>query len=220
MGKSYKIFAFPEYRLLFLIAYPLCAIAGCAIVQMDLFSVLHRTFHFMIASGIMASMIVIIEIIGDHFLFGGVYARFGNKMEFLKLSEKGKSLYKSAMIMDQIRRTVFVISVNLANAAIGIIGKGDLAGWLEISVLITYILITLVLCNVGIVICRFSQNPVVNIAVGYLANIMLMLFMYVFSGSEVSLVVVNVVLAAGFVVSSIGSVWFSMKKMEESYHDE
>lgn len=220
MGKSYKIFAFPEYRLLFLIAYPLCAIAGCAIVQMDLFSVLHRTFHFMVASSIMASMIVIIEIIGDHFLFGGVYARFGNKMEFLKLSEKGKSLYKSAMIMDQIRRTVFVISVNLANAAIGIIGKGDLAGWLEISVLITYILITLVLCNVGIVICRFSQNPVVNIAVGYLANIMLMLFMYVISGPEVSLVVVNVVLAAGFVVSSIGSVWFSMKKMEESYHDE
>lgn len=219
MLKSYRVITSALYRLIILIGYPFAVLAGCALLQ--LVGMDGHRFHFMATASFICSVIPTVEIISDYFLFAGANSHKGDKLDFLKTSQKGIVLYRNALYMDQLRRIVYLVGMYLVNILIYQIKEG-FPGISSAEVLntIVFVGLDLFIATFAIFVCRFTQNVFWNFAFSQILAFCMFLPLMGGGGNGVGMIVATVVILLLAVIMSAFGPWYSLKVRRESYCDE
>lgn len=218
MIKRYLIFTSPVYRIFMFGVLPLVVgggyIAATAIIK-DVPALLIEIL-------LIPTLLLLLEIFADNWMFGGIQEKDGAKMDFLKTSPKGMKLLESALVLDLVRRLVTLSVVMafcfFANMAMGIeMFGGDAvkgAGVFAGLVLASYTLSVL-----GTLFTRFFSLIWSNLLVGYVA-----MFVYTFccvrfllTGKLIALNCVFALLAVG---ATVLAVKVAMGRVMGGYYDK
>lgn len=168
------------------------------------------------------TLLVMIEIFADNWMFGGIQDRDGAKMDFLKTSPKGMKLLENALMLDLVRRLVTLSAIMavcfLANMAMGIkMFGGDAvkgAGVLAGLALASYTFSVL-----GTLLTRFFSWTWGNLLVGNVA-----MSVYVFCCVKFlmtgKLIALNGVFALLAVGATVLAVKVAMGKVRGGYYDK
>lgn len=165
-----------------------------------------------------AYLIVPVEIILDHFIFGGVCAKDVSHLEYLKCSKKGEWVTKNALAGGMVRILLTMGIVFLGNhISMQILYPGAAYGYNVVLVPLALLLFSFAAIMLGITVGRFFDILFVYYLLGaagaaIVAALMFLVEKYVYAGFALS-----VVLA---VVSGISSVKIAMRHIKESYHDK
>ena len=216
--KSYHAFTKPLLRWLLLLFYPLAAIICSILVENGFFGKFNNGFHFSIAITLMASVMIAIEPVLDHWFLGGLHSKDANRLDFLKGSDKGKEIFGSAVVFDIMRRILTYTICSVAAIAIGVLCFKQVIQTEIIIICINYLLISYFFASLGVFLSRFSTNIWLNVGIAYLFSVF-MTFGLVFIQSILTSVITTFVIAVLCVLISILIAWFAMKKFKESYYD-
>ena len=106
--KSYAVFSSWIYRLMTLLVIPVVFIIG----EFELFTLVNANTS-MIGFKLFIGLILTYEVINDYWLFGGICSLEGCNVESLKLAKVGKNVFRNALVMDLIRRFVYLLGVGV-----------------------------------------------------------------------------------------------------------
>lgn len=115
--KSYAVFSSWVYRLMTLLVIPVIFIIG----EFELFTLVNANTA-MIGFKLFLGLILTYEVINDYWLFGGICSLDGCRIESLKLAKTGNCVFKNALVMDLIRRFVYLLAAGvIAYAKTGVL---------------------------------------------------------------------------------------------------
>lgn len=216
--KGYLLFTSLVYRIIMFGVLPLVFGGGyiaAAAVKMD--GAFLLTMILMIPT-----LLVLMEIFADNWMFGGIQDRDGAKMDFLKTSPKGMKLLENALVLDLVRRLVTLSVIMavcfLANMAMGIeMFGGDAVK--EAGVLAGLALASYTLSVLGTLITRFFSWFWGNCLVG---NVAMYVNMFCCGGllrteKLIALNCVFALLAAGATVLAVKA---AMGRVRGGYYDK
>lgn len=106
--KSYAVFSSWIYRLMTLLVIPVVFIVG----EFELFTLVNEN-TLMVGFKVFVGLILTYEVINDYWLLGGICSHDGCCIESLKLAETGKHVLGDALVMDLIRRFVYLLGVGV-----------------------------------------------------------------------------------------------------------
>lgn len=168
------------------------------------------------------TLLLLIEIFADNWMFGGIQERDGAKMDFLKTSPEGMKLLENALVLDLVRRLVTLSMIMavcfLANMAMGIeMFGGDAVK--EAGVLAGLALASYTLSVLGTLITRFFSWFWGNCLVG---NVAMYVNMFCCGGllrteKLIALNCVFALLAAGATVLAVKA---AMGRVKGGYYDK
>ena len=98
--KSYAVFSSWIYRLMTLLVIPVVFMLVNANTSM-------------IGFKLFIGLILTYEVINDYWLFGGICSLEGCNVESLKLAKAGKNVFRDALVMDLIRRFVYLLGAGV-----------------------------------------------------------------------------------------------------------
>ena len=159
-----------------------------------------------------------VDTFSDIFFMGGFYNKHNGAMEFLQSSPRFRRTIREVTIVDALRR---VVLYQIPYVTLGVCSRGDAEAmeWL----LVMYALPWLEVFAAQLTVLAARHFLVWNHAyactvTGYLLMMFLILpaVGLAAEGMEVEVSVVFVVLA---LVAIIGTIWYTDKKMKESYYD-
>lgn len=220
MNKSYFVFTSYIYRIVMFIGLPLLMfglqmIFLCRGQKME-------TKLAVLWLMITQNFLIVIEVLSDMFLFGGIQSKDAEKMDYLKTSPRGMQVMKNALTMDLIRRFCTALGIISVEAVVfRIAGVSVVQGniLLQISFVLFIVLVTYLFSVLGVVISRSFGLLWLNAGLGYVMSVLAVL-----CGSLPEIksyaVVYDVALAVFCIGLSILTVRTAMKKVEGSYYDK
>lgn len=121
--KGYLVFTSLFYRIV------MFGILSLALIAMDILSALFMGDDVRIVFVAIPFLILMVEIVADTWMFGGIQGKDAAKIDFLKTSPKGMGLLRNALVMDLVRRFCFLSGIMaacvLVNLALGVDMIGD-----------------------------------------------------------------------------------------------
>lgn len=207
--RSYLVFTSLGYRLILYLAVPLFIVgiyvwAACA-------------------SGVsfaapMAAILIIVEIMADHWFLGGIQEKGAEKLDYLKTSPRGVEVMKSALILDLGRRFL---------ESLGILGLCFLAdcflrgeGTEPVIGLVLAVLEVYGLSVTGTIITRFGSYLQINLVAGYIAAIIGIICWVWASINILPAVPLCFIMGILSVASSVLAVKIAMMRVKEGYYDK
>lgn len=212
--RGYLLFTSSVYRIVMFGILPLI-LAGSYVVfttvEGDVFILL---FMIMV-------LMVMVEILADNWMFGGIQDREGAKMDFLKTSPKGMKLLENALALDLVRRLVTMSAIMavgfITNRIRGIrLFGGDVMK--EAGVLAGLTLVSYALSVLGTLLTRFFSLIWGNLLVGCAAIFIdsLCCAAVLMTGNLIALDCVFALLAVGATVLAVKA---AMGKVRGGYYD-
>ncbi len=163
LWKSYAVFSSWIYRLMTLLVIPVVFIIGgyelSTLVEADM---------TMIAFKLFVGLILTYEVLNDYWLFGGICSLDGCNIESLKLAKSGKNVFRNALVIDLVRRFVYV----LAAGVIAYVKTGRLS--LLLTAVVGYLSLILMLNVTRYMSAFLMQFAISQFAVGVFHLIMLL----------------------------------------------
>lgn len=213
--KSYLVFTGFGYRLLtfWLMPLLLLGIQTAAVSMGKNFSI--------ILSLVMAS----IEAMADSWFLGGIQSKDADKMDFLKTSDKGMQVMKTALITDFLRRFVSMTVVFLLCCGIARLGGGKASAIFSdcnTALLACALLLGYAFSVLATLVGRFFSLFWINMLIAYTIPILGSVTMYLILSDPVYM---NLAALFDIVLTVLGillvalAVRTAMKKVEESYYD-
>lgn len=163
--KGYLVFTSLFYRIVMFGVLPV------ALIAMDILSALFMGDGVRVVFVAIPFLILMVEIVVDTWLFGGIQGKDAEKIDFLKTSPKGMGLLRNALVMDLVRRLCFLSGIMaacvLVNLALGVdmIG-GDTAR--RLGVILALILSSYTVSVFCTILARFGTMFWQSILAGYL----------------------------------------------------
>lgn len=121
--KGYLVFTSLVYRIVMFGILPL------AFIAMDICGALLMGDHMRVLFVAIPFLLLIVEIVADTWMFGGIQGKDAEKIDFLKTSPKGMGLLRNALVMDLVRRFCSLAGIVavcvLLNLALGVDMFGD-----------------------------------------------------------------------------------------------
>lgn len=211
--RSYLVFATGGYKIVMLIVLPVFLLAVDLVA-----AVIFR------GSAIPAFIMLLImaEVLSDNWYLGGIQEKNSAKIDYLKTSAKGMRIMKNALIMDLVRRFVYLVVIAgvswlftvLCTAGEGVRARVGLREIL-LAVLLVYTLSVL-----GVFLCRFFSYLWVNMLAAYVEAIVGLVIFLVASAGFLPVILANIALTILGVGLSILAVKIAMLKVEGSYYDK
>lgn len=214
--KSYMVLTKSKYRIVMFLIYPLLIFAytylliqalkvrsGSGGLSID--DVLFMIFP----------IVTFFEILSDHWVYGGIFARNEGYIECLKCSKKGKKIYLQTLAIDMLRR-VFVFIV-----------AGEMIQWVGCRItqqafhlLNIPMLLSAIICIWGVFFTRFFETVISCFSIGYASHLLVYFSMFlpekVVAYSLIKVIVLLILLA----ISVAFMIYYAVQKMEESYSDK
>lgn len=211
--RSYLVFTSLGYKIIMFVILPVVLLG----IQVFSAVVFRGT-----AIPVFVMTLVMVEIMADNWLLGGIQEKGSEKIDYLKTSPRGMKVMRSVLVMDLVRRFVFyVVLFGLSWLITGIFGAGNGAGGLAaLEALLLAVVLTYALSALGIFIARFTSYLWVNMLCGYVGAIAGLVILLICSGGLVPMMLVNIamiVLGGGI---SFLMVKIAMLKVEGSYYDK
>ncbi len=103
--KGYLTFTSLAYRIVMFGLLPPALIA-----LYSLAAVIMGDYSYLLLFG-MPLLIIMVEILADTWMFGGIQGKDAAKMDFLKTSSKGMKLLRNALVMDLVRKLLYLSAV-------------------------------------------------------------------------------------------------------------
>lgn len=100
--KSYLVFTSLSYRIWGLVIVPLL-LAGVTVFGVCVVKLRGAQLYMI------ASYVIVFEILSDYWLFGGICEKQTREMEYLKTSLRGIGMLKRGLIIDLLRRAVYLL---------------------------------------------------------------------------------------------------------------
>lgn len=182
-----------------------------------------------------------VEVISDSWLFGGIQARDGEKMDYLRTSGRGMEIMGRALVSDLFRKFLTALcTIGLCYLAIrltkglapeGLVASGGkLADFIcrggalrESGILLYLVLLSYAVSTVGTFVSRYGNMVWVNVMVAYGAMVLTAMGLWGivrWNGRLAPLFVLDLLLGALGIGASILAVRVARKKVEGGYHDE
>lgn len=200
--KSYAVFSGTAYKLVLFGLMPLAV------------AVLWELFWQNTGSApvLLLSYAAFYEVLADQWLFGGICEKHGTGMEYLKTSFRGQSVFKRALVMDQIRRAVWI----LALALYGTIRTGAAKETFLAALVTAFVMTAMIL-----ILRCFAIGAVMRLWLAFLAQAAA-LWLYEAGMRMEQLAGVWVILALAVLSAALSvlAVWYAMRRMKGSYEDE
>lgn len=121
--KGYLVFTSLVYRIV------MFGILPFAFIAMDICGALLMGDHMRVLFAAIPFLVLMVEIVADTWMFGGIQGNDAEKIDFLKTSPKGMGMLRNALVMDLVRRFCFLSGIMaacvLVNLALGVDMIGD-----------------------------------------------------------------------------------------------
>lgn len=204
--KSYFSFTPFVYRIFVLVIVP----AASCVLECRLM------LDYMMPMYLFLMLLVIIEVFADYWTFGGICAKEFRGSEYMKSSAKGKSVLKIALIVDCIRKLLWLVLLA---------GVNSLYCYFKTGAPVTADVFQAVIGMIGSAYCavlignfigRYIQNYAILILIAYLAGMVYFGVSFVFLITPFPVCMLGIAAGVGLTYLLIRNV---MKKMEESYYD-
>lgn len=211
--KSYLVFATRGYKIVMLVVLPVFLLA------VDFMA---AVFFRGSAMPAYIMLLIMAEVMSDIWYLGGIQEKNSQKIDYLKTSARGMQIMKNALILDLVRRFVYLVVIAGVSWLFTIIftaGEGvrtKLGPW---EVLLAALLIY-TLSVLGIFLCRFFSYLWVNLLAAYVEAIAGLVIFLIAAEGFLPVILADIALAilgAGF---SILAVKIAMLKVEGSYYDK
>lgn len=213
--KGYLAFTSFVYRIAMLGILPV------AIIAVDIWAAALMGEDVRVLLVVMPFLMIMVEILADTWMFGGIQGKAAERIDFLKTSPKGMGLLQRALIMDLVRRFLSLSGIMavcvLVNLAWGVeMFGGDAVKGL--GVILSLILSSYAVTVICIILARFGTMLWQSILVGYLGLAIESVYVgfLIVLGHPFVWCCVCGVLAVG---ASVLAVKIVMKKVRSGYYD-
>ena len=207
--KCYHVFLSQRWlRILVYLVYPLGAIA---MMNLSIEVVRSADTDVEIVYMFLGGPLVLAELFFSYFTFGGVAAKDGNRLEYLKTSVKGMPVLKTGLIVEAVRHLLWICLIQFLPLWI--------CGEFPTKPMFVGNALVLIFVEIGMIILRRNTSFtvfMVVLAIGWSFMGILIPLCTTLIGDYLWAIVLLYVLAAGLTVYSICMV---MKKARESYYD-
>lgn len=209
--KSYWAFTHDLYKLVMLVLTPILLV----IINIYLYA-------NDVGSGLECFLILYgVDTISDLFFMNGLYKKSNDSLEFLQSSSKFQEMMREIVIVDIVRR-VLIYHIPYFVILGCSIGNPEAMEWCRIMAVLPWL--EVLTAQVVILVARHyvAWNQVYAcVAIGYIIMLVLMIFIMLVNGIKgaISEVGMNAVLMVLVLIASIGTVWYTDKKVRESYYD-
>lgn len=210
--KSYLVFTSLGYRLILYLAVPLfiVGIYGWAVSQ-----TVGGSYRSYIAP--VTAILIIVEIMADHWFLGGIQEKGAEKLDYLKTSSRGMEAMKSALILDLGRRFLEILAIlGLCCLTARFLGR-DVPE--PVTVLVLPVLEAYGLSVTGTIITRFGSYLQNNLAVSYAAATIGAICWGLAATNVLPAVLLCLIMGFLSVASSVLAVKIAMTRVKEGYYD-
>ena len=159
--KDYLVFGSLPYKLMVFLCVPIFILVIHAAIAIR-YGVNFNVY-------VMLSTIML-EIMADNWLLGGIHNKDAEKMDFIKSSKRGKSVLRNVLIVDLVRRIILQLFLVAGVSVINIIvlGKNSVVDIKDYYlIMLFYVEIDYILGVIGTFITRFINNFWVSSMIGY-----------------------------------------------------
>lgn len=165
-----------------------------------------------------AFLLVPIEIMIDHFIFGGICVKDVSHLEYLKCSKRGEWVTRNALLGGMVRVLMTMLMVFVANHISMMILYPDASyGYNVILVPLALLLSSFTVIMLGATIGRFFENVSVYYLIALGGVALETGFLYLIEKHIYMGVIVSVIVS---VVVGYFSLEIAMKHIKESYYDK
>lgn len=207
--RIYRLFTSTVYRIIALFILPIIALGLGLLTEV--------TIHASIMAGFVV-LVLYVEVIGDTWVFNGIYCKNTLCLDYLKSSKSGLDLLVKAVFFDSARRFIWIFGLNACYVLFTFIFSPV---FFSKDILILGCLVALceyTFSQIGIWICRYIDS--FQIIMLITTGIAMLSQAIVSFGTMWSLYITTGILAALAVVVTIAMSLFAKKKVEDSYYDE
>lgn len=214
--KSYFVFTSFPYRMAIFVILPLAMLAIVGLISMGM----ERKSYFF-TPVLIPLFLIVIEVVADNWMFGGIQAKHAEKMDVLRTSGRGMEMIKDALALDLIRRLLSMAGVTaICLLAEMLLMGGTAAGVFEIMpMLLSMLFLCYDISVLGTLAARFGSVVWINYLIGYAG-----FFLGILGSAAVSWqrggVVSAIMLAVLAVPMSVLTVRVAMKKVRGGYYDK
>lgn len=214
--KSYLVFTSFLYRLAIFVILPLAMLAISIALSMGM----GRKSYF-VTPYLIPVFLIMVEVVADNWMFGGIQAKYAERMDVLRTSGRGMKVIKDALALDLIRRLLSMAGITaLCLLAETLLMGGTAAGVIEtVPILLGMLFFCYDLSVLGTLAARFGTFVWINCLIGYAGVVA-----GTWGGVAMSLpergVVPAIVLAVLAVPVSALTVRAAMKKVRGGYYDK
>lgn len=219
--KSYLVFTSSLYRIVMYVLMP-AALVG---ISLGLGRYLGEVVLMWVAL-----LLIMIEVVSDSWLFGGIQARDPERIDYLKTSGQGMRVMRNALFMDLFRKLL---------SGLGILAVCYLAirfcGWISVQemfdysnsgaaeagtgILLYFVLVSYFFSVTGTFLSRYGNTVWSSMIVGYMAMTPA-LFCMLLPGVTEYVLFYNLLFAVLDAGISIAAVKLAMKRIKGGYYDK
>lgn len=203
--------------------YPdVLSIAGIAVGPLVLLAILGilasraRSIVFVFSS----AYLVFIGLLFDYFVFTGICEK-RSSLRVFRCSLLGKNLLKRGLILNQIRRIIQIISIQMILAGICIamgIASADIIGLALVLSFLDYLIVTAFL-NVLRYIDNLQTYSLISMVVCSAATILDMVFYYQYLNGKLAGFLFSIIFGACSIMMSAFSVWHVLHRYRLGFQD-
>lgn len=210
--KSYLVFTSFWYRLIVYLLIPV-ALTGLGLL---------------IERGIKGAGLIIVtmflptaEIMSDGWLFGGIQTKDSMRLDYLKVSGRGRKVLKNALWMDLARKLLTTFGTLSLYCVAAMLGYRETMGegMYRCGALLYLALLSYFVSALGTFLSRYGGLLWINFLISYGGVFLTMLGIFLL-GLQRYLFLVNVVFLLLGILISVLAVRTAMKKVERSYYDQ
>lgn len=204
--KSYWAFTNGLYKLVMLLVVPVVLIVSNVLLSAQEYG-----------NGLSSlTILYVIDTMSDIFFMGGMYSKNNSSLEFLQSSPKFARVLREITIVDMVRR-IFIYQIPFVVTLLCSIGDSEKLLWCEMDAFWPWL--EILVAQIVVLVARHyvMWNQVfacVLFGFGTASLSFLMLKL-----STISPVVINVVLVLFILITAIITIWYTDKKVRESYYD-
>lgn len=162
--KGYLVFTSLFYRII------MFGILPVAFIALDICAAAFKGRNVQVLLIIMHLLIVMVEVLADTWVFGGIQGKDAAKIDFLKTSPKGMGLLRNALVMDLVRRflslsVIMAACVLIKSRGVDMFGGDAVKG---LGVTLSLILSSYAVTVLCIILARFASMLWQSMLAGYL----------------------------------------------------
>ena len=205
--KSYWAFTGSLYKLVMLVIIPVLFIVLNIIKASEEYG-----------NGLLSVMILYIaDTMFDIFFLSGIYRKSNSALEFLQSSPRFADVMREITIVDMVRR-ILLYHIPLVVTWICSIGNTEKLAWCMMDAFVTWLAIWIAQIVIFAARHFVLWNQVYACAMfGYATWAMIFIAI---KTSDISHTIVNVISVTLILITGIATVWYTDKKVKESYYDK
>lgn len=213
--KGYLAFTSFVYRI------AMFGILPVALVAVNIWAAAFMGDDVRVLLGVMPFLMIMVEILTDTWMFGGIQGKSAARIDFLKTSPEGMGLLQKALIMDLVRRFLSFSGIMAACVLVNLVWKVEMFGGDAVKglgVILSLILSSYAVSVFCIILARFGTMLWQSVLVGYLGLVIESVYVgfLIVLGHPFVWCCVCAVLAVG---ASILAVKIVMRKVRGGYYD-